>query len=458
MKKNLTKKHKKHKKHIKGVKTHKIVKFYKNKFMKNTKKKLQKSSKKKGKKNKSRKTKKGGLRTIEEGKFTKKDYRVKAKLDYYKTMQINSCDNISNYNDLINKLETNFVKKNNLSIYNNTFTLFPYCNENIKGPSVSLDKVNKPYTSTEGLQAFNKVFQAYFKAIQPATITENGAQSTENNPESFINLLKTMPNNIFVVSHSGIMSKMYDYILKDEFKSFIKNQDKDISSFASENTNVDELDKLFMDQSIIGGGMLSKIGLKSKEVREYGVFDNLDILQLIFDKETNNITYMIIRRYTNNYKVQNEISFNEKTSKSVFIMRHCLGCHNITPGISVKAEQAFKQITQGRNLGYLDWSMCFENTVDEMNSVSNNLYNILEKFGGMKSYIFGSSVIFRAILTSILMFNVLKSEEEAKSSIAEEDRPSIAEEDRPSIVEEDRHSIGEEILSRMKGPIDPESP
>ena len=115
-------------------------------------------------------------------------------------------------------------------------------------------------------------------------------------------------------------------------------------------------------------------------------------------------------------------------------MRHCLGCHNITPGLTVKTAQSLKQIREGTNLGYLDWSMCFENTVDEMKSTSNNLYNILDKYGGMESYIFGSSVIFRAILTSILIFNLLKSEENSSSSSVEE------------------------ILSGMRKPVDPESP
>lgn len=430
MKNNLTKKRVKHVKHVKRVKR---VKSHKNKLIKISKKKSQKLSKKKDKKNKFRKTKKGGLRKIEEDNFTKHDYRVKRELNYYKTMQSNSCDNISNPNDLINKLETNFVKKNNLTIYSNTFTLFPYCNENLKGPEI-LDRVNMAYTSTDGLQSFNKVFQAEFTAIKPAIITEKGALSSENNPKSFVDLLKTIPNNIFVVSHSGIMIKIYDYILKNESKTFIEEED-DKSSFAAENINTGDLEKLFMDQGISGGGILSNIGLKSKkENRNYGIFDNLDILQLIFDKETNVLTHMIVRRYSQKYKINNELLFNNKHSKSVFIMRHCLGCHNITPGLTVKTAQSLKQIREGTNLGYLDWSMCFENTVDEMKSTSNNLYNILDKYGGMESYIFGSSVIFRAILTSILIFNLLKSEENSSSSSVEE------------------------ILSGMRKPVDPESP
>ena len=430
MKNNLTKKSVKR---VKPVKHLKRIKTHKNKFMKITKKKSQKSSKKKDKKNKSRKTKKGGLRKIEEGNFSKNNFRVKRQVDYYKTMQINSCDNISNSNDLINKLETNFVKRNNLSIYSNTFTLFPYCNENLKGPEI-IDRVNMAYTSMDALQSFNKVFQAQFTAIQPAIITENGALSSENNPKSFVDLLKTIPNNIFIVSHSGIMIKIYDYILKNESKTLIEKQD-DKSSFTAESINTGELEKLFMDQGVSGGGILSNIGLKSKKQnRDYGVFDNLDILQLIFDKQSNVLRYMIVRRYSKKYKINNEVLFNNKHSKSVFIMRHCLGCHNITPGLTVKTGQSLKQIREGTNLGYLDWSMCFENTVDEMKSTSNSLYNILDKYGGMESYIFGSSVIFRAILTSILIFNLLKSEEEASTSSVED------------------------ILSGMKEPVDPESP
>ena len=63
----------------------------------------------------------------------------------------------------------------------------------------------------------------------------------------------------------------------------------------------------------------------------------------------------------------------------------------------------------GKNFGYLDWSLCFEDTVDEMMVVGKDLHNLLEKYGGFKSYTFGSSVIFRAILTSILMYIVINN-------------------------------------------------
>ncbi len=95
--------------------------------------------------------------------------------------------------------------------------------------------------------------------------------------------------------------------------------------------------------------------------------------------------------------------------KSVFIMRHCLGCHNVTPGITTKIGQAIGQAKTGKNFGYLDWSLCFEDTVDEMMVVGKDLHDLLEKYGGFKSYTFGSSVIFRAILTSILMYNVINN-------------------------------------------------
>ena len=121
-------------------------------------------------------------------------------------------------------------------------------------------------------------------------------------------------------------------------------------------------------------------------------------------------------------------------------MRHCLGCHNVTPGITTKIGQAFKQARTGENYGYLDWSLCFEDTVDEMIAVRKDLYTLLENYGGFKSYTFGSSVIFRAILTSILMYNVISNIE----SISGEQNIST--------------DIDGDIVSGLQEPKDPESP
>ena len=427
-------------------KIYKKYKNYKKSKMTKNKKYIKRNSKKNTKKNrKNRKNKKGGLNVIEEQKFTKKDNRWKKNKDKYDSLKKTSCDKISNYNDLITRLETNFINKNNLKTFENNYTLFPYCNEELKGPA-SLDKVNAPFTSLEGLYAFHKVFQANFSAISPAMIDGNytsvetlssskGATSPENDPKMFIKALTLFNKNCFIVSHSGFMTKLYDYILK----SGLINESDMYGDIYNKYDIEPSMEETIIQKGIYGGGILKKIGLQRE--RDYGIFDNLDILQLIFDN-TGKIHYVLIRRYSNNYQLDNDIKIDYEVSvlKSVFIMRHCLGCHNVTPGITTKIGQAFKQARTGENFGYLDWSLCFEDTVDEMITVRKDLYNLLQNYGGFKSYTFGSSVIFRAILTSILMYNVISNIE----SDTDQQNTSVG--------------IDEDIVSGLQEPKDPESP
>tara|TARA_Y100000389_G_scaffold44237_1_gene38948 strand:+ start:12368 stop:13654 length:1287 start_codon:yes stop_codon:yes gene_type:complete len=394
----------------------KKYKNYKKSRMTKNKKYIKRNSKKYTKKG--RKNKKGGLNVIEEEKFTKKNTRWKQNKSKYDSLKKSSCDNVSNYSELITRLESNFVKKNNLKIFNNTYTIFPYCNEELKGPA-SLDKVNAPFTSSEALYALHKVFESNFSSISPANIDGNytsidklsnliGVSSPENDPNMFIKAINAFNKNSFIVSHSGFMTKLYDYITR---KKLVDESDIYGDIYTKEYHNEPSIEDTLMEKGIYiyGGGIMKKIGLQKE--RDYGVFDNLDILQLIFDIN-GELLYMLVRRYSKNYKLDNELELDKSaygSLKSVFIMRHCLGCHNVTPGITTKIGQAIGQATTGKNFGYLDWSLCFEDTVDEMMVVGKDLHNLLEKYGGFKNYTFGSSVIFRAILTSILMYNVINN-------------------------------------------------
>jgi hypothetical protein len=425
-------------------KMYRKYKNYKKSKMTKNKKYIKRNSKKNTKKG--RKNKKGGINVIEEQKFTKKDTRWKKNKDKYDSLKKTSCDKITNYNGLITRLETNFINKNNLKTFENNYTLFPYCNEELKGPA-SLDKVNAPFTSLEGLYAFHKVFQANFSALSPAMIDGNytsvetlsaskGATSPENDPKMFIKALTAFNKNCFIVSHSGFMSKLYEYIIRN---NLIDESDMYGDIYTKDYDNEPSIEETIMQNAIYGGGIVKKIGLQKE--RDYGVFDNLDIIQLIFDN-TGKLHYLLIRRYSNNYQLDNDIKIDYKLSvlKSVFIMRHCLGCHNVTPGITTKIGQAFKQARTGENFGYLDWSLCFEDTVDEMIAVRKDLYTLLQNHGGFKSYTFGSSVIFRAILTSILMYNAISNIE----SDSDEQNTSL--------------DVDQDIVSGLQEPKDPESP
>jgi len=296
-------------------------------------------------------------------KMTKKDYRIKKNSENYNS---NNC----NINSL-KQLESNLLlyKERIGTIHNNKYTIFPYCNERYKSSiaripihtkiSKLFDKVNRPVISFDIINLFIKVFNSQFNILSNIKKSYNQYKSPKQSVEKFIDLIvEYIPKNnkkcVLIVTHSKFLSNLSEYLCDN----------------------------------------CTKI-----------IFDNLDIIQIIVNKIDKEIAGVVIRRFNDNYKLDdmNEQIINNNYINddyiSYFLMRHCVGCHNSTKNI-------FRKHTIK---GYGEWAMCFEYTIDEINSVANSLNNIFNKYGGVDSVEFGSSVIFRAMLTSLLLYNILKN-------------------------------------------------
>lgn len=402
------------------------------------KKKYSKKHNKKSKTNTIRYTKKhnkkGKTNTIRYTKKSKggsiKEDRWKNHKEFYNKLKKTSCSDITDGQTLTNRLETNFTSKFKQPVKILNFTIFPYCNEDIKGVE-SLDYVNRPFTNNTALESLKSVFKIVNIAPKPPdsikglTFDKQGVKSEKNDPAQFLMSLKTehnstwnaisKDNNYFIVSHSEFMSKLFDYIVKTQ-----------------------------------GSNLENNIVYKNE-------FDNLDILHLLIDKRIDTeeiiVTNMYVRKYDDSYQTDISLNYKKRTREdyenkstrrqreansnplidvvqaedywphqhmSVFIMRHCVGCHNVTPGLLNKTSQAIQQALKHNQYGYLHWSMCFEDTLEQMVKVKTPLINLMKRYSianmggkepqefyGINGYQFGSSVIFRAILTSLLMYNVL---------------------------------------------------
>jgi hypothetical protein len=122
-----------------------------------------------------------------------------------------------------------------------------------------------------------------------------------------------------------------------------------------------------------------------------------------------------VREYNKYYILsephENEISELYNNNKNdiinIFIMRHCVGCHNIASKKTDKGLQFLKQQVIGNQWGYLSHAMCIKETVGEMEEMSIPLLELFEKYGEFENYNFASSIIFRAILTGGLLYNIL---------------------------------------------------
>ena len=309
----------------------------------------------------------------------------------------NSCD-FTDKQSIIDKYIPSLHElqnKNNKII----ITIMPYCSEKIKeGDNIivgniakMVDKVNASEVDKEIVDALTTKLNVNFNTTN--VTDENGKYKSTYNVEKFITFLDGFVEhdlnlfnlNLFIVSHSGFMQKMLKKI-----------------------TNIEKYQ-----------------------------IDNLDIFQ--YGYVDGKIKYIIVRKWKNNYNIAfivditdgivkiikdnfETIVDNIISSKTiqiwVFLIRHCKGCHNTEVGLTAKISRTFSDFSTG----YLENALCLVDTPAEMQNVGIPLFEILKKFSKNPentltgSYIFGSSVILRAILTIIMQVRVILSIETLEST------------------------------------------
>ena len=336
-----------------------------------------------------------------------------------------SCDGVKDQTSLLNKLQGYQYFKLNKPM---TLVLFPYCNEEIKQRQLvpssvadAVDLVNRPLLDAESMNAFitafsddsddkkNK-FKFEYKSLTPPLTIELDKQSNTKyiaspptNAPEFIDILRKYiaqnldrKKGIFIVSHSGFMTNLMIELLKMEQ-----------GEFGAPNLHTDQY-----------------------EGQPNIAFDNLDMIHIQYDTENQLFLNVTIRRRLYNYNIDSDhkltdakepteddvieqkiTSENECTILNIFIMRHCLACHNLSSKISEKAIQYF-----ANRKGYLNYSLCLKKTCADLLHAKNHLlklfktYCFFNKSPDFTEIIFGSSVIFRAILTCSLVFNCLTNE------------------------------------------------
>ena len=379
----------------------------------------------------------------EKHKMMKQDYRL-----HNGTYDIDGeCDDIQDDVTLNKKLRVLF-SDGGKSIVPHPHKIYPFCNEKLKKvggvPSAIIgffDKVNKPKINKPARDALSEVFGVKF--TKTAGITEDPGfshdpeawRSPPPNPELFLETILMMARenkDQFIASHSGFMTKLYNYITQNYTETsepptlYTSTPSTSTPSTSTPSTSTPSTSTPSTSTpSTSTGGKLAQSGGTNR-----GIFDNLDILQLILDTSKTGreaVKGIIVRRFNKDYSsAESEgvkpppavhYGWGEENIRSVFIIRHCIGCHNLTPGKSAKIYQAAMEAVMHKKKGYLKWAMCVSQTYNEFMSQKENLLSILKEYskkGTTKEnrfgYTFGSSVILRAILTSILAYNTMFGE------------------------------------------------
>ena len=188
--------------------------------------------------------------------------------------------------------------------------------------------------------------------------------------------------------------------------------------------NLANVNKILLDKTI---------GQAKQNVKKPGkiYFNNLDILGIVRLKIPNERRYMILDTFIlqnhNGYEINSSLSqiqnqvrkmnyYKSENINIILLTRHCVSCHNILKGIDKVVKGLYEP-------GCNRYSMCIPDNLvdnlqpDKMNGLISSIKKINEIYYGeditydklKQDIIFGSSFIFRSILTStILARSILK--------------------------------------------------
>lgn len=281
----------------------------------------------------------------------KQVYRLYKKTEKYDKL---FCD--KKLDDILKEFKSKIV---NTSQY--IYFIYPYCTEKVKGLK-SINKVNQPYVLLQRINELNTYFNYKY------TVNENISKTSKSLISPYVSISKNV--DLFL-----------EYIKEEQFN---------------------KANHLIVTHS----NFLRKLYKKLNDNKSI-LFDNLDILHIQID-EDKNIIIKGVYKWDDKYKTHETNKGNKVNKVNIFLMRHCTACHNHPKSTK------YKKLTK-KNYG--SNSVCFPEIInqflDETSKQANEhlkgLYRLLNTYGEFEQFQFGSSVIYRAILTSIIIYNLLNN-------------------------------------------------
>lgn len=297
-------------------------------------------------------------------KYTQKYTRKNIKRRYdqnpklYKSFFCNGIKSQAVLSDKLNELES-MLPKNHSKPPIPTIHLFPYCSEKVH-ISKYINKVNESSIEKSILDIIQNTLSVNISTM-PEIHDAGNNYTSEYNPAKFKEYIESgdIPQgNLFIIVHSNFLKAL----------------------------------------TTLYGAKIA--------------FDNLDILQIQLELSNRRNSRLLVRRYVNNWKTSSGKSKKTGTDgvQNIFLMRHCVACNNmIEPTLKNKKFTHLIKRIDGE-LGYSKYSICSPYTISEITSKKKYLIKILNKeCGGIANVKFGSSVIFRAILTCSLLIRCLET-------------------------------------------------
>ena len=302
----------------------------------------------------------------------------------------------------IGNLNINLLKKLTLSN-----TLVPYCCEELKGDK-NIDQVNACKLRHHDIEYFKKEYNYNIEiSNDDGIVNDKESESITSNNEP-VEFLKYLLNNSseskhrVIISHSNFLTSFTNLLkyLHDNNEQF-----NSIHQYVNNKKNIlqDEYDSLLPDY---------KQYLNKDNFDDKINYDNLDILHLVINKRQNSgpkIEFISSYRFNENYNFGEEDQYVGPEYKHIFIMRHCIACHNLLdlqPGGKLQ-----KLADLGRFIDSSKYSMCIPQNFEDMISQKENIIKLFRYYGAtnLNNLEFGSSVNFRAVLTSYILQLILSN-------------------------------------------------
>lgn len=341
-------------------------------------------------------------KTVKKGKYFLNNYSNRELSKKYLEDVLNNFD--KNVCELSDK---NIDELKKLELSN---SLIPYCCEELKGDK-NIDQVNACKLRPNDIKYFKTNYNYTIQPINHEGLKNNlnndkESIESENDPVKFLEYLlnskyNTEKKHKVIISHSNFLT-MFANVLKQVYSNYLANE------YYKENQS-----EKFKPNNIID---IKKI--KNLPNFDNINFDNLDILHLVIDKSEQKPPIVLVSsyRFNDNYKYDDNFT-NDDNYEHVFIMRHCIACHNLLdlqPGGKI---QKLADLTQ-----FIDsskYSMCIPQNFQDIISQKDNIIRLFSYYGAndFDKIEFGSSVNFRAVLTSYILQLILSNTTYSKKFI-----------------------------------------
>jgi hypothetical protein len=305
--------------------------------------------------------------------------------------------------------------------------LLDYCSEILK-PIIKGTNIGTGFDFASNPEINQPTLDAIEEALRVTVDVSNfDTEQNKKVPKSLI-LRRPKPENAVYRSRNNPVQNPQEFmnrlLHKDKIRDFLQN--RVYACITTHSTFVKELIKLF-NNSPKSSSPFSLPANPDGHKKNDTFFANLDVLQinLLFDEDPLNkdlVQFELLHRPNKNgyqtFRNDRLTNFSYK----IFLMRHCIGCHNIL-GRADKVGPKMKKIKHvGKVLafqkGYNTYAMCVKENVPCLVANRENLLNMFNtECDSLDNIRFCSSIVFRAIVTAALLIQVLFNVKDGKYNL-----------------------------------------